>query len=298
VGTDQSFAGNSFCGLAGAITVLVGLPCLAVLPALRAADKTKLSELSLVDIRVQDAGFGRASAADIKAILQSAARELCRHCPNIQLPGIDVYYRSDHPQTDLKRTAQGRIAIGLSARDNHWAQYAFQFAHEYCHALINYGNNRGGVARRAPYPNLWLEESLCETGSLFTLQALSRSWLVAPPYQVWRDYAPWFSAYLEERQRLPGYHLPAGTPFMVWFRAHEPDLRGDGTRRDRNTIIAAQLLPIFEKEPRGWGALAFFSRAANPNQSLSRHFAAWHSNCPPKLQHFVAKLAGVFDVQI
>jgi len=132
---------------------------------------------------------------------------------------------------------------------------------------------------------------------LFTLRALSRSWRIAPPYAAWRDYAPWFVAYAEERLALPEHHLPAGTSFVVWFRANEPALRQDSTRRDRNTIIAAQLLPIFEKEPRGWGALAFFRRAANPNQSLSRHFADWRSSCPRELQQFVGKLAAVFDIE-
>jgi len=255
------------------------------------------SQFRQIDIRVLAGGFGGASAADITAVLQSAAGELSRYWPRTQRPGIDVYHRADHPQTDSRRAAGNRIAIGLTARDNHWAQYSFQFAHEYCHALINYSNEEPGLTRNRQYANLWLEESLCETASLFTLRALSRSWLIAPPFAVWRDYAPWFSAYAEERLALPEHHLPAGTSFAVWFRANEPALRKDPTRRDRNTIIAAQFLPIFEKEPRGWGALAFFRRAANPNQSLPRHFAAWRSSCPRELQHFVAKLAAVFGVE-
>jgi hypothetical protein len=74
-----------------------------------------------LDIQVQANGFGRASRADITAVLQSAAFELWRHCPHTQLDGIDVYHRADHPQTDFKRTSSGRIGIGLSARDTHWA---------------------------------------------------------------------------------------------------------------------------------------------------------------------------------
>jgi hypothetical protein len=58
-----------------------------------------------------------------------------------QFDGIDVYYRADHPQTDFKRPPSGRIGIRLSARDTHGAQYAFQFAHEFCHALANYNND-------------------------------------------------------------------------------------------------------------------------------------------------------------
>jgi hypothetical protein len=262
-----------------------------------AADKSRASEFRPINIRVQAGGFGVASAADITAVLQSAAGELFRYWPRPQFPSIDVYHRADHPQTDSRRAAGNRIAIGLTARDNHWAQYSFQFAHECCHALINYSNDERGLTRDRRYANLWLEESLCETASLFTLRALSRSWRIAPPYAAWRDYAPWFSAYAEKRLALPEHHLPAGTSFVVWFRANESALRQDSTRRDRNTIIAAQLLPIFEKEPRGWGALAFFRRATNPNQSLSRHFADWRSSCPRELQQFVAKLAAVFDVE-
>ena len=273
------------------------LLCLPLIGIVHAADKSRVSEFRSINIRVRAGGFGGASAADITAVLQSAAGELSRYWPRTQLPSIDVYHRADHPQTDSRRAAGNRIAIGLTARDNHWAQYSFQFAHECCHALINYSSDERGLAHDRRYANLWLEESLCETASLFTLRALSRSWLIAPPYAAWRDYAPLFSAYAQERLALPEHHLPAGTSFVVWFRANEPALRQDSSRRDSNTIVAAHLLPIFEKEPRGWGALAFFSRAANPNQSLSQHFTKWRSDCPRELQRFVTKLAAVFEVE-
>jgi hypothetical protein len=281
-----------------AVTKLAaGLLCLRLIGMVHAADESRVSEFRPINIRVQAGGFGVASAADITAVLQSAAGELCRYWPRTQLPRIDVYHRPDHPQTDSRRAAGNRIAIGLTARDTHWAQYSFQFAHECCHALINYSNNERGQGRDRRYANLWLEESLCETASLFTLRALSRSWLIAPPYAAWRDYAPWFSAYAQERLALPEHHLPAGTSFVVWFRANEPALRRDSIRRDRNTIVATQLLPIFEKEPRGWGALAFFSRAGNRNQSLSELFTKWRSGCPRELHRFVTKLAAVFEVE-
>ena len=281
-----------------AVTKLAaGLLCLSQIGIMRAADKSRASEFRSIKVRVQAGGFGGASAADITAVLLSAAGELSRYWPGTQLPSVDVYHRTDHPQTDAISAAGNRIAIGLTARDNHWAQYSFQFEHECCHALINYSNHERGLTGDRRYANLWLEECLCETASLFTLRALSRSWRIAPQYGAWRDYAPWFFAYAQERLAVPEHHLPAGTSFVVWFRANEPALRQDSTRRDRNTIIAAQLLPIFEKEPRGWGALAFFRRAANPNQSLSRHFADWGSSCPRELQQFVGKLAAVFDVE-
>jgi hypothetical protein len=84
-----------------------------------------------LDIQVQAQGFGNASVADITALLRSAAFEIWRHCPRTQLDGIDAYHRTDHPQTDFKRTTSGRISIGFAARDPHWVQYSFQFAHEF-----------------------------------------------------------------------------------------------------------------------------------------------------------------------
>ena len=281
-----------------AVTKLAaGLLCLSQIGMVHAADKSRASELRSINVGVEAGAFVGASAADITAVLQSAAGELCRYWPRTQLPSIDVYHRADHPQTDSRRAAGNRIAIGLTARDNHWAQYSFQFAHECCHALINYSNDERGQTRDRRYANLWLEESLCETASLFTLRALSRSWLIAPPYATWRDYAPWFSVYATERLALPERRLPAGTSFVVWFRANEAALRQDSTRRGRNIVVAAQLLPIFEKEPRGWGTLAFFRRTANPNQSLSQLFTRWRSGCPQELQSFITKLAQVFEVE-
>jgi hypothetical protein len=264
-----------------------------------ATDERAILAAKPPDIHVQPNGFGNASPADITAVLQSAAFEIWRHCPRIQLDGIDVYYRTDHPQTDFRRTAGGRIGIGLSARDTHWAQYGFQFAHEFCHALANFGNNPQQSDRYPRHANLWLEESICETASLFALRAMSRSWQTAPPYPAWRNYAPWLNSYVEQRLALPQHRLPAGTPFSVWFRENESALRQNPDLRDRNTIIAIRFLPIFEAEPRGWEAVAFLNRgSSDAKESLAQHLAKWRSQCPNALRPFVTRIAAVFAVKL
>src|SRR5438094_7905526 len=104
-----------------AVTKLAaGLLCLSQIGMVHAADRSKASQFRQINIRVQARGFGGASAADITAVLQSAAGELSRYWPGTQLPNIDVYHRPDHPQTDSRRVVGNRIAIGLTARDNHW----------------------------------------------------------------------------------------------------------------------------------------------------------------------------------
>jgi hypothetical protein len=249
------------------------------------------------DIKVQARVFGTDAVADIIAVLNSAALEIWKYCPKTRLGGIDVYYRADHPQTDFERNSRGRISIGLTARGTHWAQYSFQFAHEFCHTLANYGNNAQRSARHPLGANFWLEESLCETASLFTLRAMSRSWQTAPPYPTWREYAPWFNTYAEQRLALPEHNI--GQPFIVWFQAHQPALRRNPAIRAWNTIVAIRLLPLFDAEPRGWESVTFLNRGPrDADESLTKHLAEWRSRCPTDLRPFVAKLAAIFAIKL
>jgi hypothetical protein len=225
--------------------------------------------------------------------------EILRHCPSARFSGITVYHRNDHPQTNFNRTSDGSIAIGLTAKSTYWAQYSFQFAHEFCHALANFSNNPQQSLRYSNHANFWLEESLCETASLFTLRAMSRSWRKAPLYPAWRNYARWLEAYAEQRITKPARQLPAGSSFLAWFRENEPGLRRNSAIRDRNTIIAIQLLPVFESEPQGWEAVTFLNRGSlNVNASLAQYLGDWRSECPPELRPFVIRLAGVFGVKL
>ena len=283
---------------ASILLAVVWSPLLSVGDTIQAAGKNILSPKQHLDIQVQANAFGSASPADIEAVLHSAASELLRYCPHTQLAGIDVYYRPDHPEIDSKRTPRGRIAMVLSARDTHWAQYSFQFAHEFCHALANYANSSQQTIPDRSNTNLWFEESLCETASLFCLRAMSRTWQVSPPYPTFGAYAPWLSDYAQQRLASPEHRLPTGTSFAYWFHRHEPALRKDAGHRDWNTIIAAQLLPIFETEPAGWEAVTFLNRgSSNGQESLSEHFTRWRANCPNRLRPFVSKLAAVFGVR-
>lgn len=280
-------------------TVVCLLFCLSLGAAMKAADNHATLAPQPLDIHVQANAFGKVSTADLTAVLQAAGTEIWRHCPRTQLNGIDVYHRSDHPQTDLKRTSSGRISIGLSSRDTYWAQYSFQFAHEFCHTLANFSGNPLRLIRYPRSTNLWLEESLCETASLFVLRAMNRSWRTAPPYPAWQGYAPSFNDYVNKRLALRENHLPAGTPFSVWFQENQDALRQNPAMRDRNTVIATRLLPLFEAEPRGWEALTFLNRgASDANQSLSRHLDVWRSQCPPDLRPFLSRLAATFAVEL
>ncbi|MEI7820784.1 MAG: hypothetical protein WCK55_07690 [Verrucomicrobiota bacterium] len=246
-------------------------------------------------IAVQDGGWGSASVREIHALALATATEIGRHCPKTRIGTIVVHHRDDHPQTAWVRTADGKIIVGIEARDRQCAQFVFQFAHEFCHVLATQANDWQRTWREAGKPNLWLEESFAEAASLFALRTMSRSWERSAPFRNWRAYAPEFAAYAEDRMRA----TPAVADFARWFRQNEPAMRRNATLRASNSVVASRLLPLLEAEPRAWEAVTFMNLGAHDRKMpLSAFFAEWRQNCPPKLQPFIAKVAQVFGIAL
>ncbi len=248
-------------------------------------------------IAVQEGGWGNASVREIHALALSTAAEIARHCPKTRLGTILVLHRDDHPQTAWVRTADGKIIVGIEARDRQCAQFVFQFAHEFCHVLATHANDWQRTWREDGKPNLWLEESFAEAASLFALRAMSKSWERSAPFRNWRTYAPEFAAYAAERMRA----TPAVAPenFLRWFRQNEPAMRRNPTLRASNSVVAARLLPLLEAEPRAWEAITFINLGAHDRRMpLAAFLAEWRQNCPPALRPFVVKVAQVFAIAL
>jgi hypothetical protein len=164
----------------------------------------------------------------------------------------------------------------LNIQGNLWARLAYQFAHEYCHTLAN--------PRSWPGPNdrfSWVEEVLGEIASLFALVNLAKSWASAPPFPQWKEYAPKFLSYLSERVDAKERTLPAGEEFPSWFPRQLQPLELNFSDRDRNTIIAKELLPVFELEAgKAWHSVEFLHEKWVSDGSLEAFFSAWAEACP------------------
>ncbi len=239
--------------------------------------------------------FGSGPPANIEALLKSAAKEIWRHCPGTKFvgPGFVIYRNAKFPITHYERDKDGRMVIGLSTSDTYWAQYSFQFAHEFCHALLLHTDPRQW--HKSEQANQWLDECLCETASLFTMRAMSTSWKTAPPYPNWKDYGLHLKSYADDRLGEGTRLLPKGTAFRKWFTGELSSLREHGTQREKNILIAAQLLPLFEAEPAGWESLTSMRLGTRDiGKPLPKHFAEWRSNAPRSQRAFVAKIERVF----
>lgn len=184
-------------------------------------------------ITVDRVNWGGASQQEIEAVVRSAAGEIWKHCPASQLDPVRVYRRTDYPQIDFRRDSKGRISIGLATGDTYWSQYAYQFAHEFCHALAQHSDAAKRGRRTDGSANLWFEESLCETASLFALRRMAATWRTAPPYPQWRSYAKALADYASERLADKKHQLPDGETFATWFQKNEPALRANGAMREK-----------------------------------------------------------------
>lgn len=238
-----------------------------------------------LELRLSKDGWGAASTADIDQVLRSAAGTLLPSFPGLKLPPLEVSRSQKDPITLYQRGPAGEIRVKLDVEGRLWARFAFQFSHELCHVVC-------GV-EEYPNPNLWFEESLCETASLFALGRMAEEWKARAPYPNWTDYAPSLRKYRDDRVEKEREKIPEGTTLEAWFRKKEPLLRANPHLRDANLTIAIALVPLFEEEPEHWEALKHLNAVHGAaDRSFSRYLGDWSRSAPEKHRAFIRKLAG------
>lgn len=242
-------------------------------------------------IQVSQEGWGQGRPEDVQVLLNSVYEQYRPHIVGLKWPSIIVVPFKDTPITFEQRDAEGRVWIGLNACDRHWSQYSFQFGHELVHVIAGHLD----VDRQwsnVPVSFRWFEESLGEAGSLFVLRSMFRDWERHPPYLNWAEYRQSLWEYSQERLDRPQHNLPPGQSFNTWLNAHEAYLRTNYHDRASNSIVARQLLPLFERNPDGWKAVAYlrFSQSG-PEMTIDDHLNSWRVSCPENLRPFVTDLA-------
>ena len=255
-----------------------------------AKDNSTKAGRATPEIRVTKDNWRGASLRDIRKVLESAAKELTVHAGRDDWPPIIVSRSKTSPIVLFKRGKQGEYLVKLNTQGNFWCQYSFQFSHEIGHILCGYKDGSNA--------NLWLEESLCETASLFSMRRMSKSWVKTPPYQNWKDYAPHLGKYAQERIDKNG--LPKNVSVAEWYAKNREVLRKNPTDRAKNTTIATKLLPLFEEKPKRWATVAYLNKCkVGKPRSFSRHLADWKKSCPePDQRAFVDELADLFGVKL
>ena len=270
---------------------LLGLVLVTLLPA--TAPLTHAAITGAPSFQVVDGGWGGGKPAEISKVIAAVAEEF--PLPDRALPPVRIRHRFGGPMISYDRDRDGWIVMHLSARDDRWYQYVYQFAHEYCHLLSHFDRkqSRDGILSE----HQWFEESLCETASLYALRRLAAKWCNAAFDPQLREAAPQLEQYL--RQLLAESHrrLDAGTDFATWYSRNRETLRGKPYLRELNELAATQFLPLFERNPNRWAALAYVNPTQpSPEQSFSNFLAAWGAASPPDLKPLVAEMQTLFGM--
>ena len=238
-------------------------------------------------LRVVSSNWGDASSQSIEVLLTDVVSHLTRlfrESPTGIIVVAPTPTTEDDPITRYRPSPQSPFTILLSARDDYWCQFVYQFSHELCHVLSDY-------ERLGEGPNGWFHEAICESASVFTLRRMAERWRTCPPYPGRTDYAESLACYADSYLSREERRLPAGTTLSDWLLSEEESLRQDRYQRDKNAVLAYTLVPIFESEPAGWNAIR---RLPNSSALFEDYLREWHSLVEPLDRPFVKRILGLF----
>jgi len=239
-----------------------------------------------LDIKILEAKWGEASLNDIHAVLTSTANQLWPHAAQKKLDTILVNRSTEGPIVLFRRGDKGQYFVNLATSHRFWAQYAFQFAHEFGHIMCNY--------KAGSRENQWFEETICETASLFALGRMSKTWEHSPPYRNWKSYAKHLGIYLKER--IDEHPWPKSTSIASWYRQNAKILSENHTERKLNTTLATQLLPLFEEKPERWKAVAYLNaKKTSEPRDFYQFLKDWNTSCPADDRELPTKIIQLFE---
>ena len=238
-------------------------------------------------IHICPCDWGESHPADIQALLDDTASHIDRELRKPVEGTINILNlpSQEDPITFYRQDRKGPFDVNLTARDHFWSQYAYQFAHEYCHVQSGYELLHGN-------PNNWLHESICELASLYTLRRMGERWRKKPPYPNWAAYAPELTAYADKiisARSLAGVSDPE---FAAWLMAEEPELRKDPYQREKNKIVACRLLGLFEECPGGWNSIRALPAST---ATLLDYLKDWRAACSRDDRPFVDRVIAIFS---
>lgn len=230
-----------------------------------------------VTVSVKGTNWGGGKPRDINTLLGNVARHLTEHLRDTVDAVTEINYGPNYPIILVRPPGTTSYTIFLTANGTRWAQYSYQFAHEFCHLLSGYEQLHGSA-------NNWFHEAICEMASLFTLKSMGESWNRAPPYPNWHDYAEHLTEYAENVADTVRATMPREEAFAAWLRTHEAEGRQNPYEREGNLLVALRMLPIFERTPEAWNAVTSLPAS---DAALAPYMEQWKSAADPRDREFI-----------
>ena len=237
---------------------------------------------STITLTLTGDNWGTGRHSSIKGVLASAAEQVTNHLREDVEAVITVKHWDKRPQTSCHSRTPTICTIWLTAKDERWAQYSYQFAHELCHIVANY-------EQRFEKPNQWFEETICEMAALFTMRSMSAAWKKNRPFPQKTSEAKTLWKYADDEAEKVARQTPDDESWEGWLRRHEEKSRTDPYERVGNRIIALRMLPLFENDPEGWNAI---QRLPASEVRIGEFLTQWKEAADPQDRELIQRIEG------
>lgn len=155
--------------------------------------------------------------------------------------------------------------VFLSAKENYWCQWVYQFAHEYCHHIID------GTLSGEWSGLLWFEETICELSSLYNLNRMIDFCMVNGLQWYAQSVHDYLNSLLTKNRECYSLSADGG-----WYKQYKDSLMDEQYKRDLYNAIAVLMYPLFIENPRLWKIILNIGdiRSWTSLDNLFSHFEA------------------------
>lgn len=150
-----------------------------------------------------------------------------------------IQYKPDFPM--ISPLPNGDHLISLYVTGDDWWRWTFQFAHEYCHHIIN-GTMTGEVTGLT-----WFEETICHLSSICHLDRL-----IALCDVLRIDNRAWIQSCREANFGSPQTNCPE------YLKSHADALAQPVYQREIYSNLSATIYPLFQENNHLWKMIRHF----------------------------------------
>ena len=250
------------------------------------------------DLRITvepDKNWGNAPTSNVKKLCENVALHFQEQLRDeLKIDGkLNIVYRASGPVAFYRHAfggASDEYQVGLTVTGTYWAQFSYQFGHEFCHILHNFEDTRW------QRQNQWFEEAICELANLWVIRRMSETWAYRAPYPNWVDYRHSLRSYAEGLLNAPmtQFNGTGAEWLFQWenrMRAEEPGV----FRYDRVAQLSYKFLPIFEENPEAWNAVR---QMPVSDKKMNEYMKEWYNNVDTQDKIFVADIAQIMGISV
>ena len=248
------------------------------------------SFLCATSLTIESEDWGDVETNEIHKVLRSTLSLFELSSPTLQKRPIVVSPTADNPRVLYELRDGHAYQIQLTAKNRHWCQYVFQFAHELGHIMCNF--------RKENHANLWFEESICEVASLYALSKIGNKWVEIHNDTNAKSYAQEFEKYRIHRIKESSY--PENFQLAVWWNQNRFILSQNPHLRKQNIWVALTLYDLFDQNPTiAWSAFFYLNKSPTHRKAdFEQYLQTWKNACPQRAEkEFVEQIISRFQIQ-